>query len=90
MLPAMLGVVLEPADRDFLEAIHNGWDVDRNCRIWRQMKRIGAVRMRPFVFSRFPFVGIRPKLSEIGEDMLYECIRAPKQERWFVGSDILG
>lgn len=89
MLPAMLGVVLENADRNFLEAVENGWEVDRKGRIWKQMKRLGAVRMRLFFSGRFPFVGIRPRLTEMGEEMLGECLRAPSKERWFVGSDIL-
>ncbi len=89
MLPAMLGVVLENADRDFLEAVDNGWEVDREGRIWNQMRRLGAVRMRPFFSRRFPFMGIRPRLTAMGEEMLGECLRAPSQERWFVGSDIL-
>ncbi len=89
MLPAMLGVVLEDADRDFLEAVQNGWDVDRKCRIWRQMCRIGAVRMRIGMKRDFPFVCFRPKLTRLGRDMYLECQRPSRQNKWFIGSDIL-
>ena len=89
MLPAMLGVVLEDADRDFLEAVQNGWDIDRECIIWKQMRRIGAVRMRIGMKRDFPFVCIRPRLTRMGEEMYLECQRPSTQHRWFIGSDIL-
>ena len=90
MKQAMLGIVLEKDDWDCLEAVKDGRELDTGGIVWKCLRKVGAVVQIPSLKKNWPFLCLKPRLTFIGEDMLYECQRAPKEELWFIGSDILG
>ena len=90
MLKAMFGIVLEQFDRNMLEAVEAERPVDSLSLTFEQLKRAGAIVVRPRFRNKWPFLCFKPRLTSIGEEMLYICHNYNKgSDRWFIGSDTL-
>lgn len=91
MKQAMTGYVLEKEDFSMLRSVEFGLKVDECCITYRNLKALGAFWKLPVLKKSFPFIELKPKLTEKGEAMLYECRNhLSDDERWFIGVDILG